>query len=139
LRTDRVERGAVLSPDGRWIAYLSDESGKEEVYVASFDVPSGGTVGAHGKWNVSQEGGVSVRWPRDSKELFYTTPDGNLVAVDVGTLPVFRGAHRKLFRIGSNVWDVSPDGKRFLASVPSAKASLAPFTVALNWNAALRK
>jgi hypothetical protein len=96
-------------------------------------------VGANGKWKVSQEGGVSIRWPRDSKELFYTTPDGNLVAVDVGTLPVFQGAHRKLFRIASNSWDISPDGKRFLASVPSAKASLAPFTVALNWNTALRK
>ena len=139
LRTDHVERAAVLSPDRGWIAYLSDQSGREEVWLASFDVPSGGTVGAHGKWRVSQEGGVSVRWPRDSKELFYTTPDGNLVAVDVGTLPAFQGAHRKLFRIGSNGWDVSPDGKRFLASVPSAKASLAPFTVALNWNAALRK
>ena len=140
LQTDRVERGAVLSPDGGWIAYLSDESGREEVYVASFDVSSGGTLGAHGKWRISQEGAASVRWRRDGGELLYTTPDGNLIAVEVITHPVFReGVHRTLFRIASNFWDLSPDGKRFLASVPSAKESLVPFTVVLNWSTDLQK
>ena len=101
---------------------------------------SGGTLGAHGKWRISQEGAASVRWRRDGGELLYTTPDGNLIAVEVITQPVFReGVHRTLFRIASNFWDVSPDGKRFLASVPSAKESLVPFTVVLNWSTDLQK
>ena len=66
----------MLSPDGRWLAYVSDESGRYEVYVQSF--PGGG-----GKRQVSTGGGIGPRWRGDGKELFYHAPDGKLMAVPV--------------------------------------------------------
>ena len=141
LKTANVEHFAVLSPDARWMAYLGeDESGREEVYVTSFDVPSGGTSGAGGHWRISQDGAVLVRWRRDGKELFYRRPDGDLIAVEVSTQPVFRqGTHRTLFRTASNAWDVASDGSRFLFSTPPPNEKYAPFTAVMNYTAALKR
>jgi hypothetical protein len=83
---------------------------------------------------------VYVRWRRDGKELFYRRPDGNLIAVEVTAQPVFRpGAHRTLFPAASNAWDVAPDGKRFLLSMPSPNERFAPFTAVMNWTTALKR
>src|SRR5262249_36630279 len=82
LRTPAWEAQGQFSPDGRWIAYTSDESGQSQIYVQSF--PAGG-----GKYQVSTGGGTQPRWRRDGKELFYIAADGKLMAVDVKTAPKF--------------------------------------------------
>src|SRR5262249_44399852 len=101
-----------LSPDGRWIAYTSNDSGTPEVYVAPF--PGGG-----GRWQVSTNGGDSVTWRRDGKELFYWANDQMLTAVEVnpqGSEFQVR-ASKPLFRLSSPAlglpYDVTPDGQRF--------------------------
>jgi eukaryotic-like serine/threonine-protein kinase len=113
LGTPHDERVAMFSPDGKWLAYLSDESGREEVYVQAF--PSSG-----GRWQVSTDGGSEPVWARSGRELFYRS--GNtLMSVDIEAKPTFSaGVPKRLFesRFVSNVgranYDVSVDGKQFL-------------------------
>jgi eukaryotic-like serine/threonine-protein kinase len=145
------EAAGRISPDGRWIAYTSDESGKQEIYVRPLDVPA--ATGASpasgtpvtGKWMVSKDGGTTALWRGDGKELFYLSAvGGNAMAVEVSTSGVFQaGVPKSLFKVPPGVlfWDVSPDGKRFLMAAPSetAASAQAPFTVVLNWQAALKK
>jgi eukaryotic-like serine/threonine-protein kinase len=145
------EAAGRFSPSGRWIAYQSDETGKYEIYVRPFDEPSAkGTTNANrtpamGKWMVSKDGGVNPLWRRDGKELFYLTSEGGTaMAVEVNTTGTFQaGASKALFKVPAGVlfWDVSSDGKRFLMAVPSgtSASSQPPFTVVLNWQAALKK
>ena len=76
LQTEASERLARFSPDGQWIAYISDESGTNEIYVQTFP-------GSGGKWQVSPNGGYSLTWTRNGKELFYVSSDKKLMAVDV--------------------------------------------------------
>jgi Tol biopolymer transport system component len=137
-----------FSPDGRWIAYSSDESGRNEIYVRPFDVASvtGGSGGSTalltGKWMVSKDGGTTALWRRDGKELFYLSLDGTAMAVDVSTSGVFQaGVPKSLFKVPPGVlfWDVSTDGKRFLMAAPSRANATAPFTVVLNWQASLKR
>ena len=137
-----------FSPDGRWIAYQSNESGKDEIYVRPFDAASAAgsssTAGTPiaGKWMVSKDGGGIPLWRHDGKELFYLSPNGMAMAVDVNTTGVFQaGIPKPLFKVtpGLLYWDVTSDGKRFLMPAPSASSASAPFTVVLNWQAALKK
>ena len=137
-----------FSPDGRWIVYSSDESGKDQIYVRPFDAASalgsassGGTP-ATGKWMVSKDGGTTPLWRRDGKELFYLSLDGTAMAVEVNTSGVFQaGIPKALFKVPRGVlfWDVSADGTRFLMPAPSAASAQPPFTVVLNWQAGLKK
>jgi serine/threonine protein kinase/Tol biopolymer transport system component len=131
-----------FSPDGKWVAYTSDESGTNEVYVQSF--PAGGA-----KWKVSSKGGDWVRWPRDGQEIFYIAGDRKLMSVGVqavsGSLEF--GSPRALFTIpfvappagvsAPYTYDVMPDGQRFLALVPAGDAGVPPKTVILNWQSEL--
>jgi eukaryotic-like serine/threonine-protein kinase len=142
LRTAFPETQGVFSPDARWVAYRSAESGSSEIYVRPFPASSGG------KWMVSKGGGSQPRWRRDGKELFYVSPDGTLMSVDVTASPAFRpGVPRSLFqtnmRSSTNLfrYDVTADGQRFLinASTAATAASSAPITVVFNWQAGLRK
>jgi eukaryotic-like serine/threonine-protein kinase len=142
LRTQFPESQGVFSPDSRWVAYRSAESGTSEVYVRPFPASSGG------KWMVSKGGGFEPRWRRDGKELFYISPDGTLWSVDVSTSPTFKpGVPRSLFqtttRFSPNYfrYDVTTDGQRFLANEPvdSTAGYSAPITVVLNWQAMLKK
>jgi Tol biopolymer transport system component len=137
-----------FSPDGRWIAYQSNESGKDEIYVRPFDaasaVGSSSTAGTPitGKWMVSKDGGEVPLWRRDGKELFYLSPTGMAMAVDVNTSGIFQaGIPKPLFRVPSGLlyWDVTSDGKRFLMPVPAAPNAAAPLTVVLNWQAGLKR
>jgi Tol biopolymer transport system component len=133
----RQEYGRV-SPDGRWVAYRSTESGSEEIYVVPFPGPGD-------KVQVSTNGGNFPRWRRDGKELFYLSTNNKLMAAAVdGTGPAFRvGADVPLFdtRLDRGGWsyDVSADGQRFVVNTQIMQSTSTPFTVAINWPAGLRK
>jgi eukaryotic-like serine/threonine-protein kinase len=142
-----------LSPDGKWLAYASVESGHSEVYVVPF--PPGPDSGAAkppaGKWQVSTAGGAQPRWRGDGKELFYLALDGKLMAVEVkATAQSFdRGAPQALFDAHSDVavttagaWGYAPaaDGKRFLIATSAGERGEAPpLTVVVNWLAGVKK
>ena len=139
LNSEFDEMQGHFSPDGRYFAYVSTESSRQEVYIQSF--PLGG-----GKWQVSTGGGAQPHWRRDGKELYYISPERKLMAAAVkieGTLVI--GAVEPLFQTQissmnhSNRYDVAADGQRFLvnSSVESNKQS--PFNVILNWAATLKK
>jgi serine/threonine-protein kinase len=110
------ERSPALSPDGKWLAYASDETGRFEVFVRPFpDVGSG-------KWQVSSAGGTSPQWSRKGDELFFLDGANDMQAVRVSTKPTFGvAARQRLFSANgyfaspwSQAYDVTPDGKRFL-------------------------
>jgi eukaryotic-like serine/threonine-protein kinase len=142
LRTSFEESDARMSPDGHSIAYVSDESGRSEVYVASF--PTGA-----GRRRVSVEGGSQPRWRRDGRELFFLAADARLMAVPVRVgEPMDLGAPVPLFRSPTtasnrselalwNDYDVSPDGQRFLIRVDLISRDTMPMTVALGWAAGI--
>ncbi|MEP6707321.1 MAG: hypothetical protein ABJC05_07365, partial [Pyrinomonadaceae bacterium] len=141
LQSPFNEDHARFSPDGRFIAYASDESGKFEVYVQTFPVSGG-------KWLVSANGGAQPRWRRDGKEIFYIAPDRKLMAVDVKTeASIFEaGVPRVLFQtrvVGypnpRNMYEVSADGQHFLISTPLEEATSTPITVVVNWTADLKR
>jgi Tol biopolymer transport system component/predicted Ser/Thr protein kinase len=130
-----------FSPDGKWVAYASSESGRQEVYVQSF--PAGGM-----KWQVSNSGGGFPRWRKDMKELFYLTRDDRLMtsSVRTGSQGLDFGVPSVLFRVGEAPgtfgypYDVSADGQRILALAPdSAGSEGAALTVLVNWQAGLKK
>jgi serine/threonine protein kinase/Tol biopolymer transport system component len=141
-QTPANETSARLSPDGRWIAWTSDESGNNEVYVQAFQ-PSGQPAG--GRWQISSKGGDQPRWRRDGKELFYLARDGKLMAVAVTAGATFTaGAPQELFDLrglramGGN-YAAAGDGRRFLITTSLEETSAAPFTVMLNWAAGLSR
>jgi len=110
------ERSPTLSPDGKWLAYTSDETGKFEVFVRPFpDVSSG-------KWQVSSAGGKAPQWSRSGDELFFVDDANDMQAARVSTKPTFgvQGKQRLFSTSGyfasawSQAYDVTPDGKRFL-------------------------
>ncbi len=119
LTTEYNEEYARFSPDGKWLAFQSDESGRLEVYVQPFPGPGG-------KWQVSKSGGRMAVWRRDGRELFYVGPDAELMAVPIDMEGGFSaGTPVKLFGVGANAledsgytFDVTPDGKRFLFLEP---------------------
>jgi Tol biopolymer transport system component len=130
-----------LSPDGRWMVYASDESGRMEVYVQPF--PASG-----GKWQVSTGGGSQPRWRRDGKELFYVSADKRLMAVEVKANATFEvGVPKALF--GTRFLPAAPPhlisyavasgGQRFLVTRLVEEEPAIPITVVLNWTAGLKK
>jgi serine/threonine protein kinase len=152
LQTSFFKDHGKVSPDNRWIAYTSGESGQSEVYVQSVEsLPPGTTPARPGKWIVSKGGGAKPHWRGDGKELFYSAPDGKVMAVAVtasGTFqpgvpqPIFQGPPSAPLRAGNDAtpsWDVTADGRRFLFLVPELDNSRVPFTVVLNWNSKLGK
>jgi eukaryotic-like serine/threonine-protein kinase len=146
LQTQFNELLGAFSPDGKWIAYLSDESGRQEVYVRPFNAsgPSGAPVLGDGKWQVSTDGANSFTptWREDSKELLFYS-GLNVIAVEVSTAPTFRPDNPQvLFRFPlADGGAITPDGKRFLLSVVAAPdaGKPQPITVVLNWPALLKR
>jgi serine/threonine protein kinase/Tol biopolymer transport system component len=131
LQTPFTEGGARFSPDGRWVAFMSNESGQYEVYVARFDNP-------REKWRMSSEGGNSPRWRRDGKELFYVAADNRLMSVSVRPGKTFEADNpTALFKLSDSRsgYDVTADGKRFLFSSPVTQSQSSPFAVVANWTA----
>ena len=139
LQTRFQEYDARLSPNGRWMAYVSEESGRPDIYVQPFP-PSGS------KFAVSTRGGSSPRWRNDGKELFYLAADGTLMSVPVDTAAAFRAEIPKAlfktrtpnltspFRVDL---EVSGDGQRFLINTAPSSGEATPITIVVNWLAAL--
>ncbi len=137
LNSEFREDHGQLSPDGRWMAYTSNESGRTEVYVRAFP-------DADRKSQVSTNGGKRPKWRSDGKELFYLAVDNKLLVVDVDTQPTFEaGVPRPLFQAKlSNVplrnhFAVSADGQRFLMLTLSDQGAASRITVVTNWTAEL--
>ncbi len=132
LTTGRFnQRDGVFSPDAKWIAYVSDESGAGEVYLQSFSAAAASLENGP-KVLISRGGGTRPRWRADGKELFYRASNGRLMSVALSTSPLQPSVPKSLFWMEGARWDPTPDGKRFLIVVPMDKA-LQPFTVVLNW------
>jgi hypothetical protein len=132
--TKSLEFDGQVSPDGKWLAYGSGESGSEEIYVQPFPTPGG-------KVRVSTDGGGYPRWSKDGRELFYTT-GAKVMSVEVQMTPQFRaGIPRELFTLAdrAGLWDVAPDGKRFL--LEQIPADQGPHTLqgVVNWFEELRR
>jgi Tol biopolymer transport system component len=142
LRTEFDEPDGRFSPDGRRVAYVSDESGRYEVYVRSFS-PGPPPSPGEGKWLISNNGGHNPMWRQDGKELYYIDLDGKLMVVSLSAGSEFEaGVPKTLFqalpRGDFAAWAPSPDGKRFLFQIPETQEA-APFTVVLNWQAGMKK
>ncbi len=129
------QRNGQISPDGKWAAYASDESGNWEIYVTTFP-------GAAGKWQVSRGGGTEPRWRADGKEIFYLGPTGMLTAVPVSAESTFStGTPTPLFQFHGRAaisstdvfsYDVTKDGKKFLVNRYVKPESITPLTIVLH-------
>ena len=139
LKASSTLKSGRFSPDGKWIAYSSNESGRWEIYVTSFPE-------AHGKWQVSNSGGDQARWRGDGKELFYLSTDNKIMAVpvktgsnfDAGTpTALFQANPREMFATSELFsYDVSSDGQKFLINT-QLKTEMTPMSVVLNWSTKL--
>jgi len=134
LQTEFSESDVRLSPDERWLAYVSDEAGRNAIYVRPFPNVNGG------KWRVSgAAAGFSPRWRADGKEVFYVDEGGRIMAVPVtlGDQSLDVGVPQVLFRTPSLTrasYAVCHDGARFLLSVQSEGSRTdVPLSVVLNW------
>jgi len=140
LQTPFSETLGAFSPDGHRIAYVSDESGRPEVYVQTFPISTA-------KWRISTAGGTQPRWRHDGKEIFYVAPDSKLMAVSVSAgAPFEAGIPAALFEVGAppgtgvrHQYCVTPDGERFLVLRGTESQETPPITVVLNWTADVRK
>ena len=138
LKTEANEAAAVVSPDGKWLAYSSDESGRYEVYVQSF--PGGG-----GKRQMSSIGGNGPVWRGDGRELYFHAADGNLMAIPLAADGAIAGTPAALFAFpagGSLItpyYSVTPDGRRFLLSQLIHHGRETPLTVLVDWPTKLRR
>jgi serine/threonine protein kinase len=141
LQTNANERNARFSPDRRWIAYTSDESGLNEIYIQSFP-----TLGS--QQQVSTNGGYFMAWSRDSSEVFYVANDKKMMVVDIsqrdGTIktgtpvPLF-DMHVPSYTAAVTQFAVTADGRKFLVANALTQTTLGPITVVLNWTADLKK
>jgi serine/threonine protein kinase len=141
-QTPYSERNGGFSPDGKWIAYSSDDTGRTEVYIrASPTVGGASGAAAGGRWQVSNNGAISPRWNGDGKELFYhTTPGMDAAGIRiVAGRPEIDTPHRLFDILGLNSYDVSADGKRFLMLVYPGGATAGTLAVVSNWQMALKK
>ncbi len=133
------ENEPMLTRDGRWVAFVSRQSGADEVYVAPF--PKGG------RHRVSAGGGDQPRWKGDDSELYYVAPNGAIMAVPVRRKdPIEPGAPVQLFRpcgglpllAGTYQFDAAADGSRFLTICPSPASNPSAITVSVDWAAAIK-
>ena len=142
LRTQSSEDRGRFSPDGKWMAYISGESGRGEIYIRPFPP-------AAGRWQISTAGGREAQWRGDGKELFYTTlqDPARIMAVDIAVKngAIQAGVPHTLFEVRlppgnqRNRWVVTRDGQKFLAIVPSEQKPVNSFTVIVNWPSLLKK
>jgi hypothetical protein len=133
IKTAFDEREAQLSPDNRWLAFASNESGRFEVYVQPF--PSAG-----GKYRISPSGGSEPRWRADGAELFYVGPDRKLMALAISTGATFSSGQPAVVvdaRISDSAWwdyAVTPDGQQFIIKQTTNEGRSSPLNVVLDWS-----
>lgn len=135
LQTEFNEAGGILSPDGKWIAYQSDETGKNQVYVRPYPGPGG-------KWQISTSGGTRPHWRGDGKEIYYLSDENNLIAAEVkasGSAFAVAEVHMlfpaNLFiNIDGNAYDVTSDGRRFLVITMVEEVTSPPVMLISNWD-----
>lgn len=142
LKSNASLNNAQFSPDAKWVAYSSNESGRWEVYVTSFP-------DARGKWQVSTNGGEQPRWRRDGKEIYFLSADAKLMAASVDTKTEFEsGTPTVLFqtdpreRVATTevtTYDLSRDGQRFLVNTNYNNGSEHPISLVLNWQSEMKK
>jgi len=134
IRTPFNEGGAVFSPDGKWVAYQSDESGQVEVYVRDF-------AGGSQRYQVSTSGGTTPRWRGDGKEIFFRGPGRKLYSAEVRSAGagLAIGAPVALFDLPGGGFFPSADGQRFLVDALTEDPGSAPYTVVLNWTRMLSR
>jgi len=142
LQAKWTVQSAQFSPDGRWIAYVSNETGSREIYVSPF-------LSTNGKWQVSNGGGQEPKWRQDGKELFYISADGRMMAVAVksgasfeaGSPVVLFQTHRRQPVSAQDFasYDLSADGQRFLIATRVDEANAAPLSILLNWASEMEK
>jgi Tol biopolymer transport system component len=140
IKTQFNERGTRFPSGGKFFAYTSDESGRDEAYVRPFDPQTGTSPG--GQWMISKGGGVSPHWRYDGKEMFYVAPDGAMMSVEIDMKNGFQpGVPKQLFKLPGEIrfWDVTRDAQKFLIPVPVAAANSAPYNVIVNWTSTLKK
>jgi serine/threonine-protein kinase len=140
------QSGIAISPDGHWIAYESNETGRTEVYIRPFPNADGG------KWQVSTDGGRAPLWNRNSRELFFVNGSREMVVAPIGpgAQPQI-GMRKTLFKLRDEIYlanqenytpfDIAPDGQRFMMArtVRTTAAKVAPLVVTLNWFEELRQ
>jgi eukaryotic-like serine/threonine-protein kinase len=136
LQTPFNEAHGRLSPDGKWLAYASDETGRSEIYAQSFPTPGGKVL-------ISTNGGDQPRWRGDGKELYYLTLDRKLMSVEVTAGATFEsGTPKVLFQTRTpavgllafrNHYAVMPDGRKFLVVTVPEDMSTGPLVMVLNW------
>jgi hypothetical protein len=141
LGTPFDEQNGMISPDGRWLAYVSNESGREEVYVRPFP-------GLGGKVQVSMEGGTEPMWAPDGKELFYRDRK-KMMVVPVTTETDFKPGTPKLLFEGpyqtglwggiSSNFDIMPDGEQFVMIRPAERSTSQQLNIVLNWYQELKR
>jgi eukaryotic-like serine/threonine-protein kinase len=139
VATNFTEVTPAFSPDGKWLAYANNETGRQEIYIQPF--PSGA-----GRWQVSTAGGTSPNWRKDSKELFFIAPDWQMMAVDVSQkgASLQLGAPHVLFKSAATVrpssgpYTVSADGKKFVMNTVPQQSISEPLTLITNWTADLK-
>jgi dipeptidyl aminopeptidase/acylaminoacyl peptidase len=141
LSTPATEGAPRFSPDGRWMAYVSDESGRPEVYVQPYPGPGG-------KWQISADGGIEPLWNPNGRELFYRSSN-RVLAVPVTTQPTFSAGRPTMLFEGEYLaspfpntgvtYDVTPDGQRFLMIKDARTASATQINVVVNWFEDLRR
>jgi eukaryotic-like serine/threonine-protein kinase len=142
LKAASILRNGQFSPDGKWVAYASNETGKWQIYVTSFP-------DARGKWQVSTSGGEQPRWRADGKELFFLSSDSKMMAAPVTIGATFdAGSPAVLFQVNPRMsvstndqftYDVSRDGQRFLILTQLKQSETAPLSIILNWSARLNQ
>jgi len=129
------EQNGHVSPDGKWIAFVSDESGRPEVYVTSFPTPGA-------RYQVSTSGGVFSGWSQDGKSIGFVTPDGMAYLCDATTSPSFHvSSPRLLFKSRQDLAGIAAtrDFRRYIQVIPTGQAPPVDITVEVNWAAALGK
>ncbi len=132
---------AQLSPDHRWLAYVSNEAGPSEVFVAEFQLDkASGSARAGKSIRLSEGGGFAPRWRADGRELFYLKPGGAVMSIELDANgPILASNARRLFAVPDVIpeWGVTPDGSRFLFAVPVAPPP--PFNVVQGWRKSVRQ
>ena len=141
LRTPYSESQGTFSSDGQWVAYTSNESGRNEVYVRSFTPPGAVDSSGAARVKVSSAGGSSPVWRADGRELIFRSASGApmAAAITASSTSIEAGSPRQLFATPAVPWGVTADGKRFLVSMPPPGELPTPIRVDLNWEAALKK